>query len=77
MFRSLIRFVARLRPSGLITAPVTFTFALLAASHLSPLAAQTQLLNVSYDPTRELYQQINKAFIADWTAKSGQKLTIN
>lgn len=30
------------------------------------LAAPTQLLNVSYDPTRELYQQINSAFARQW-----------
>jgi sulfate/thiosulfate-binding protein len=32
--------------------------------------AQTQLLNVSYDPTRELYREINAAFLADWNAKN-------
>lgn len=45
---------------------------------LSPLAnAQSTLLNVSYDPTRELYQQINTAFVADWKAKTGLAVTIN
>ena len=34
------------------------------------------LLNVSYDPTRELYQDINKAFAADWLARNGQAVTI-
>lgn len=38
--------------------------------------AQTALLNVSYDPTRELYQAINKAFLPEWKAKSGQDATI-
>ncbi len=38
--------------------------------------AQT-LLNVSYDPTRELYQAINKAFIAEWQKQGGKKLIIN
>ncbi|MFN3986376.1 MAG: sulfate ABC transporter substrate-binding protein [Rhodocyclaceae bacterium] len=37
--------------------------------------AQT-LLNVSYDPTRELYQEFNPIFIKHWEAKTGQKLTI-
>jgi sulfate transport system substrate-binding protein len=32
----------------------------------SAVAAPTQLLNVSYDPTRELYQQINSAFARQW-----------
>ena len=35
------------------------------------------LLNVSYDPTRELYQAINAAFIKEWKAKTGQDVTIN
>ena len=38
-------------------------------------AAQT-LLNVSYDPTRELYQDFNAAFIKYWKAKTGQTVTI-
>jgi sulfate/thiosulfate-binding protein len=41
----------------------------------SSAAAQT-LLNVSYDPTRELYQDFNGAFIKYWQAKTGQKVTI-
>ncbi|MDR3515809.1 MAG: sulfate ABC transporter substrate-binding protein [Azospirillaceae bacterium] len=39
--------------------------------------ADTTLLNVSYDPTRELYSDINAAFIAHWKAESGETLTIN
>jgi len=38
--------------------------------------AQTELLNVSYDPTRELYREINAAFIADYKARSGAQLRI-
>jgi sulfate/thiosulfate transport system substrate-binding protein len=34
------------------------------------------LLNVSYDPTRELYQDIDKQFIAAYTIQTGQRLTI-
>ncbi|GAB3489006.1 sulfate ABC transporter substrate-binding protein [Curvibacter fontanus] len=34
------------------------------------------LLNVSYDPTRELYVDINKAFASQWKAKTGQDVTI-
>ena len=40
-------------------------------------AAETTLLNVSYDPTRELYRAVNAAFIQAWQAKSGERLTIN
>ncbi len=39
-------------------------------------AAEVSLLNVSYDPTRELYQDINKAFAAQWKAKSGDELKL-
>jgi sulfate transport system substrate-binding protein len=39
------------------------------------LADQT-LLNVSYDPTRELYTAVNTAFIADWKAKTGETVSI-
>src|SRR5262245_55338717 len=39
--------------------------------------AQTTLLNVSYDPTRELYQDFNKAFGAHWKSKTGQDLKVN
>ncbi|RAR41067.1 sulfate ABC transporter substrate-binding protein [Paenibacillus sp. MDMC362] len=34
-----------------------------------------ELLNVSYDPTRELYDQYNKAFAAHWEKEEGQKVT--
>jgi len=39
-------------------------------------AAQTELLNVSYDVARELYKDINPAFIADWKKKTGETVTI-
>jgi sulfate/thiosulfate-binding protein len=35
-----------------------------------PANSQTQLLNASYDPTRELYRDINAAFLAEWNAKN-------
>jgi sulfate/thiosulfate-binding protein len=34
------------------------------------------LLNVSYDPTRELYQEINPAFIADWQSRTGESVNV-
>jgi len=40
------------------------------------LSGQTTLLNVSYDPTRELYQEFNAAFAKYWKAKTGQDVTI-
>jgi sulfate transport system substrate-binding protein len=39
-------------------------------------AQAATLLNVSYDPTRELYQDVNKAFAAQWQKQSGEALTI-
>ncbi|WP_084783626.1 sulfate ABC transporter substrate-binding protein [Paenibacillus sp. FJAT-26967] len=36
-----------------------------------------ELLNVSYDPTRELYQKYNEAFIKHWKQEKGQTVTIN
>lgn len=36
-----------------------------------------ELLNVSYDPTRELYTQINESFIAYWKEKTNQDIVIN
>ena len=45
------------------------------AAFALPATAQT-LLNVSYDPTRELYQDFNAAFVKYWKAKTGQTVTI-
>ena len=38
--------------------------------------AGTTLLNVSYDPTRELYQEVNATFAKQWKAKTGEDVTI-
>ncbi|HEX7803506.1 MAG TPA: sulfate ABC transporter substrate-binding protein [Pseudoxanthomonas sp.] len=40
------------------------------------LAKDVKLLNVSYDPTRELYRDFNAAFAKDWLQKKGQKVEI-
>jgi sulfate/thiosulfate-binding protein len=42
----------------------------------NPLRAETTLLNVSYDPTREFYQAYNEAFAAHWKKETGEELTI-
>ena len=57
------------------------TLAALAAVGFTTVAASavfadTTLLNVSYDPTRELYKAVNEAFAKDWQAKGGDKVTI-
>ena len=48
-------------------------FALLAGG--AAFADQT-ILNVSYDPTRELYKAVNEAFAKDWKVKTGENVTI-
>ncbi|MGE5234258.1 MAG: sulfate ABC transporter substrate-binding protein [Acidobacteriota bacterium] len=50
--------------------------ALAAALLALPAVAQVTLLNVSYDPTRELYAEYNAAFAKYWQAQTGQKVTI-
>jgi sulfate/thiosulfate-binding protein len=49
---------------------------LLAVSAWGAVAADVELLNVSYDPTRELYQEFNAAFAKQWLTKTGDKVTI-
>jgi sulfate/thiosulfate-binding protein len=64
---------------------IAATGGLAAAGAVAPLLvgeaqAQAQsvtLLNVSYDPTRELYKEINAAYGAYWKTKTGQTVTIN
>ncbi len=38
--------------------------------------AQSTLLNVSYDPTRELYKDVSAAFAKEWSAKTGEAVTV-
>jgi len=56
------------------------TSAVLAAAVLAvaitPARAERSMLNVSYDPTRELYQQFNPAFAKAWKEKTGEDLNI-
>jgi sulfate/thiosulfate-binding protein len=60
-----------------IFATITTAAALLSAPIATAAsAAPTQLLNVSYDPTRELYVAVNAAFAKSWKAQSGQDVTI-
>jgi sulfate transport system substrate-binding protein len=54
-------------------------FALLFVTGVAAVATQVaaqDLLNVSYDPTRELYQALNAAFVKQWKAKSGKDLVV-
>ena len=65
----------------LLNALASSGLALAASTVAAPALAQAgnatvQLLNVSYDPTRELYQDYNAAFIKHWKAKTGESLTV-
>ena len=64
-----MRLTASILAAGLIAAAP-----FLAAP--APAQAQTTLLNVSYDPTRELYAAINPVFIRAWKAQTGGDVTI-
>jgi sulfate transport system substrate-binding protein len=48
----------------------------LALPTQSAIAADVTLLNVSYDPTRELYQDFNAAFARQWKASTGDRVTV-
>jgi sulfate/thiosulfate transport system substrate-binding protein len=52
-----------------------FLLAIAAALPLSALG-DTTLLNVSYDPTRELYAEVNASFAKYWAAKTGEKVSL-
>ena len=59
----------------------TFAFTLLLAGSVVPFGPPpapkpVTLLNVSYDPTRELYEDFNKQFAGYWKNKTGQDVTI-
>ncbi len=56
---------------GLVAASFVFLFS------QTVFAKDYTLLNVSYDPTRELYTAVNGAFAADYKAKTGDTVTIN
>ena len=56
---------------------LTLVFAAAALAASAVHAAPVTLLNVSYDPTRELYKAVNASFAADWQKKTGDTVTIN
>jgi sulfate/thiosulfate-binding protein len=55
---------------------VVLTLLLIWSIETRAQSRQLSLLNVSYDPTRELYQGFNQAFIKYWKGKTGQTVTI-
>jgi sulfate transport system substrate-binding protein len=64
---SIRRFLTAAAATALISAPLALPVA----------AAEVSLLNVSYDVARELYKDLNPAFIGQWRVKSSELLTIN
>jgi sulfate/thiosulfate-binding protein len=60
-----------------IAALSTLFLASLSLSLTAQAADPQELLNVSYDPTREFYQAFDQSFAADWKAKTGQDLVIH
>jgi sulfate/thiosulfate-binding protein len=69
MVRPFVSLARRLRPA---VAAAAMGFAMIA----TPVLADVQLLNVSYDPTRELYKAYNAAFAKHWKAETGETVTI-
>ncbi|MGH8532981.1 MAG: sulfate ABC transporter substrate-binding protein, partial [Gammaproteobacteria bacterium] len=60
---------------GLLALTVT-TLVLSLINPLASWAKEIRLLNVSYDPTRELYQEYNGAFAKHWQEKTGDTVTV-
>jgi sulfate/thiosulfate-binding protein len=67
----------RMRPANLRTILAGTAMILGLGGATSLPAATVKLLNVSYDPTRELYEDYNKAFAAYWKTKSGDTVIVN
>ena len=63
--------ILRIRTVGLFA-----TWALGALVGVAVLAKDIQLLNVSYDPTREFYAEYNEAFSKHWNAKTGDSVRV-
>lgn len=76
--RSIAMLVATVQPfTGEIEVKRRISITLLAALFAgSTFAAEVNLLNVSYDPTRELYQEYNTAFAKYWKAKTGDDVVV-
>jgi sulfate transport system substrate-binding protein len=65
--------LARLRT---LAAAFAATLAIVGFGMAATASADTTLLNVSYDPTRELYKAYDEAFAAHWKEKTGETVTI-
>src|SRR5215217_799312 len=54
-----------------------FSLILAGAVAVGGYAKEVKLLNVSYDPTRELYLEVNQAFAKQWQAKTGDTVKVD
>lgn len=61
---------------GLLLVAAAFYASCSTEPKVTSSSKEVKLLNVSYDPTRELYAEINAAFSKQWEAKTGQKVSI-
>ena len=70
------RILCKLARSTCAAALSALIAALLLGALVDGAIAGDSLLNVSYDPTRELYKDVNEKFIAQWSQQTGQTLEI-
>ena len=68
-----------MKTTSIVAAALASALGLVALGYsaLAHSAEPVKLLNVSYDPTRELYQDINASFVKLWKAKTGQDVQIS
>lgn len=66
----------RVLTEGLVFAAFAFLLLIILGVGAPARGADQTLLNVSYDPTRELYQDYNAAFAKHWKAKTGDNVAI-
>ena len=65
-----------MKTTGTWRRTATAMLAAIVALGASAVRAETTLLNVSYDPTRELYDDYNKVFVQYWKQKTGKDVSI-
>src|ERR1700722_5389182 len=75
---SAVWFLAKFYGGELVRKKILIALGLLTVLSIQGLgqSGQVSLLNVSYDPTRELYQDFDQAFAKYWKAKTGQTVTV-
>jgi sulfate/thiosulfate transport system substrate-binding protein len=64
------------RPAGALAAAAAVLVSIHAASGRAAVPEAVEILNASYDPTRELYREVNAAFSKEWRERTGQDVTI-